>query len=303
MLYSEITVKTTSQAAEIVAYFLQEVCMDGVSIYDIHDLYDNPSWDYKDDIAEKPYDKEVLVKGYCNLDETESVIQSLKQNLSCLTDAGSLTISVGQVEGDSWVAKWKETFKPIETEKIVICPEWQNVSTDKKVLLLDTGIAFGTGQHETTSMCLQFAENLNLSEKTVLDVGCGSGILGLSALLLGAKHACLVDIDRQAVDVAVHNAQINNVQNSCNILQGNLTEKVNGTFDVVFANLTADILVGLYADIAKVVHSGTIVVLSGILDTKLDGILQLFGQTFEKIDVLQKGEWRAVKFVTKEIAQ
>ncbi len=303
MLYSEITVKTTSQAAEIVAYFLQEVCMDGVSIYDIHDLYDNPSWDYKDDIAEKPYDKEVLVKGYCNLDETESVIQSLKQNLSCLTDAGSLTISVGQVEGDSWVAKWKETFKPIETEKIVICPEWQNVSTDKKVLLLDTGIAFGTGQHETTSMCLQFAENLNLSEKTVLDVGCGSGILGLSALLLGAKHACLVDIDRQAVDVAVHNAQINNVQNSCNILQGNLTEKVNGTFDVVFANLTADILVGLYADIAKVVHSGTIVVLSGIVDTKLDGILQLFGQTFEKIDVLQKGEWRAVKFVTKEIAQ
>ena len=182
MKFSEIIVHTTSECAEVVAYFLQEVCMDGVSIYDKNDLFTNPTWDYKDDSAVAIYEDEVLVKGYCNLEETEQVIAYLKDSFAYMQNAGSLQITVNEVEGDSWVEKWKETFKPIEVEKLVICPEWQTVETDKKVLLLDTGIAFGTDQHETTSMCLQFAENLPLQDKTVLDVGCGSGILGLSAL-------------------------------------------------------------------------------------------------------------------------
>ncbi|MBQ2805335.1 MAG: 50S ribosomal protein L11 methyltransferase, partial [Clostridia bacterium] len=172
MKYSEITVRTTSEMAEVVAYFLQEVCMDGVCIYDKKDL-ENASWDYKDENADKLYDTEVLVKGYCNKEDTPSVLNFLQQSFVGLQGAGSLQTEVNEVEGDSWVQTWKETFRPIETNKLVICPEWLSVETDKTVFLLDTGIAFGTGQHETTSMCLQFAENLDLTGKTVLDVGCG----------------------------------------------------------------------------------------------------------------------------------
>ena len=298
MKYSEITVRTTSEMAEVVAYFLQEVCMDGVCIYDKKDL-ENASWDYKDENADKLYDTEVLVKGYCNKEDTPSVLNFLQQSFVGLQGAGSLQTEVNEVEGDSWVQTWKETFRPIETNKLVICPEWLSVETDKTVFLLDTGIAFGTGQHETTSMCLQFAENLDLTGKTVLDVGCGSGILGLCSLLLGAQSAELVDIDSQATEIACHNAQINGLQHKCIVKTGDLTEKTNGTFDVVFANLTADILALLFNGIAQVVHSGTLVVLSGILDTRLEQVVDLYSQKFNVLQTKQMGEWRALLLQTK----
>lgn len=294
MNFTEITVRTTSQMAEVVAYFMQEVSADGVSIYDKNDLYNNPSWDYKDDSAESVYEQEVTVKGYCNVEDTERVLDFLRQRFSTLKNAGSLQITTATVDGNSWVAKWKETFKPIETEKLVICPEWQTTDTNKKVLLLDVGVAFGTGQHETTSMCLTLAENLNLNGLTVLDVGCGSGILGLSALLLGAKNASLVDIDSQAADAAKHNAQINDLADKCVIKTGNLLEQVSGTFDVVFANLTADILSLLRNDICTVTRPNTIVILSGILDVKLTGVIAEYQDKFNVEKVLEKGEWRAL---------
>ena len=299
MDFTEITVFTNSENAEVVAYFLQEVCLDGVTILDKNDLYENASWDYKDDSADMVYADEVMVKGYCNVEDTNSVLTFLRQNLANLADAGSLDIKVGTVDGNAWVEKWKETFRPLETDKLVICPEWQSVETDKTVFLMDSGVAFGTGQHETTSMCLEFLENLHLADQTVLDVGCGSGILGLCSLLLGAKTAELVDIDVQATDVALHNAQINGLEHLCSIKTGNLTEKTTGTFNIVFANLTADILQLLYQDISTVVHSGTTLILSGILDIKLDGIIELYSQKFDVIEIKQKGEWRALKLSAK----
>ena len=294
MDYSEIAVYTTSEMAEVVAYFLQEVCMDGVSIYDKKDLYDNASWDYKDDTAELVYDDEVVVKGYCEQEDTNRVLDFLRQTLANLHDAGSLKVVVNTVDGNAWVEKWKETFRPIETAKLVICPEWQSVETDKTVFLLDTGIAFGTGQHETTAMCLTIAEELDLNGKTVLDVGCGSGILGLCALLLKAKRAELVDIDVQATEIAKHNAEINGLAEKCSVKTGSLTEKTSGTFDVVFANLTADILQLLRGEIDKVVKRGTLLILSGILDVKLEQVIQAYSDGFEVLRTLQLGEWRAL---------
>ena len=299
MDYSEIAVYTTSEMAELIAYFLQEVCMDGVSIYDKKDLYNNSSWDYKDDSADLIYDDEVVVKGYCEQEDTQRVLDFLRQNLEGLHDAGSLKVVVNTVDGNAWVAKWKETFRPIETAKLVICPEWQSVTTDKTVFLMDTGVAFGTGQHETTSMCLEIAESLDLSGKTILDVGCGSGILGLCALLLGAESAELVDIDVQATDIAKHNATINGLDGKCEIKTGSLTEKTSGTFDIVFANLTADILQLLRAEIGKVVKRETLLVLSGILDVKLDEVLRAYSDSFEVMGTREKGEWRAVLLRSK----
>lgn len=273
--------------------------MDGVSIYDKNDLYNNSGWDYKDDSADSLYASEVVVKGYCNTEDTPRVLDFLREKFAALTDAGSLNITVNTVEGDAWVETWKKTFTPITTDKLVICPEWQTVNTDKKVLLLDTGIAFGTGQHETTSMCVDYAEQLNLSGCCVLDVGCGSGILGLSALLLGADRAVLVDVDPQATEIAAHNAQINGLTERCDIITGNLTQQVAGKFDVVFANLTADILQLLHDEISCVVNSGTTVVLSGILDVKLRQVTQLYADAFDIVSIASKGEWRAVMLRAK----
>ena len=299
MDYSEIAVYTTSEKAEIVAYFLSEVCMDGVSIFDINDLYDNPGWDYKEEGIEQRYDSEVVVKGYCDSEDTDRVLDFLRRELDGLTDAGSLKIEVRVVDGDAWVDKWKETFRPIETDKLVICPEWQSVETDKKVFLMDSGVAFGTGQHETTSMCLEFMEKLPLDGKRVLDVGCGSGILGLCCLLLGADSAELVDIDPQATDITRHNAAINGLQSRTAIKTGNLTEQTEGTFDIVFANLTADILALLHRDISKVVHSGSVAVLSGILDVKSDEVIDMYSDRFDVIEIKAKGEWRALLLATR----
>lgn len=268
--------------------------MDGVSIYDVKDLYDNPSWDYKDEGIELQYASEVVVKGYCNLEDTDSVLHFLRLSFQGLTNAGSLNIEVNTVDGNAWVDNFRKTFRPLETDKLVICPEWESVQTPKTVFLMDSGVAFGTGQHETTSMCLEFAEGLDLCGKTVLDVGCGSGILGLCALLLGAKSAELVDIDSQATDVAKHNAEINGLTDKCVVKTGNLTEQTSDTFDIVFANLTADILELLRQDISQVVAKGTLVVLSGILDVKLDGVLAIYSDLFEVLSVKQKGEWRAL---------
>ena len=296
MKYSEITVFTNSQCAELVAYYLQEVCMDGVSIYDPTDLYQNSSWDYKDDSAEALYGSEVKVKGYCNLEDTTSVLDFLSGNFATLTDAGSLKIELAEVEGDAWVETWQKTFRPIETDKLIICPEWQTADNPhgKKVLLLNTGVAFGTGQHETTSMCLALMEQLDIYGACVLDVGCGSGILGLSALTLGAQFAELIDIDPQATEIAAHNAQVNNLTNSVSIKCGNLTTETQGVFDFVFANLTADILALLYNDISQVVRKGTYIVLSGILDIKLQQVTQLYSQKFTVCQTVEKGEWRAI---------
>ena len=299
MNFSEIAVYTTSEMAELVAYFLQEVCMDGVSIYDKNDLYDNPSWDYKEDGIELQYASEVVVKGYCNLEDTDRVLHFLRQSLKGLDDAGSLDIVVRTVDGDAWVDKWRETFQPIETSKLVICPEWQQVDTNKTVFLMDSGVAFGTGQHETTSLCLEFLEKLPLKGKTVLDVGCGSGILGLCSLLLGAQWAELVDIDSQATDVAKHNAQINGLGKKCVIKTGNLVELTNDTFDVVCANLTADVLELLREDIVKVLKHGSYMVLSGILDVKLERVLDVYSDVFDIGKVKQQGEWCALLLKTK----
>ena len=273
--------------------------MDGVSIFDKNDLYTNPSWDYKEDGIELQYASEVVVKGYCNLEDTDSVLHFLRENLSHLDNAGSLKVVVNTVDGNAWVDKFREVFRPIETDRLVICPEWQSVETDKTVFKMDSGVAFGTGQHETTSMCLECAELLELKGKSVLDVGCGSGILGLCALLLGARHAELIDIDPQATDVAIHNAQINGLIDKCVVKTGNLTEQTKFTFDVVFANLTADILELLHADISQVVRHVSIVVLSGILDVKLDGVVNLYSDLFEVLEIRQKGEWRALLLKAK----
>lgn len=295
--YSQITVSTNTATSELVAYFLQECCMDGVSIYDRKD-FDNGSWDYADENAVNNYSDEVLVKGYCNIEEVENAVDYLKQNLSGLTDAGTLNITVDEVDGDMWINNWKKTFRPLEIGGIVVCPQWMTPEEGQQglpVLYLDSGSAFGTGQHETTAMCIRLMDKADVKGKNVLDVGCGSGILGLAALLKGANHAVLTDIDMQATEATLVNAGLNGLTDKCTAVCGDLAKDIDEQFPVVFANLTAEILYLLAEGITKVTLPKGKLVLSGILNDRADKVELAFSkQGFTKIDSMSEGEWTAL---------
>lgn len=197
-------------------------------------------------------------------------------------------------EEQDWLNNWKQYFNPIEVgEKILIRPTWREKydPKDRVVLNLDPGLAFGTGTHETTRLCLQAVEKYTTPQTTMLDVGCGSGILAVAALLLGAKSAVGVDIDEMAVKTAKENAQLNGVEDKFSVLAGNLTEKVEGKYNVVAANIVADAIIMLSKDIKKFMYDDSVYIMSGIIDTRVDDVLNAISDTFEVKEKLLENGW------------
>lgn len=173
---------------------------------------------------------------------------------------------------DDWINSWKKYFKPVPVgEKLLIHPAWEEDFEDEGriVLHLEPGVAFGSGTHETTRLCLEVLEKRVQPDCRVLDVGCGSGILSVASLLLGAKEAVGVDIDPLAVKTATENGKLNGFgPEKYTLLCGNLTEKVEGVFDVIVANIVADAIKLLSADIAKFMKPNAVYIVSGIIDTR-----------------------------------
>jgi ribosomal protein L11 methyltransferase len=170
-------------------------------------------------------------------------------------------ISTAPCIKEDWINNWKKYFKPIKVgNKLLIRPTWENEyeAGDRKVLHLEPGLAFGTGTHETTRLCMELLEQYVKPDMEVLDIGCGSGILSVAALLLGAKSAVGVDIDELAVKTAVQNAEINHVADRFTGICGNLTEKVSGQFHIVVANIVADVIIMLTSDVERYMHRDTV---------------------------------------------
>ena len=200
------------------------------------------------------------------------------------------------VEQD-WINNWKKYFKPIPVgQKLLIRPTWEEEyeAGDRKVLHLEPGLAFGTGTHETTRLCMELLEEYVQPGFDVLDVGCGSGILSVAALLLGADKAVGVDIDALAVKTAVQNAQINHVQNRFIGICGDLTEKVTGKYNVVVANIVADVIILLTKDIERFMHRDTVYVMSGIIDTRESDVFAVVEQKFNIISRKTEKGWVAL---------
>lgn len=196
-----------------------------------------------------------------------------------------------------WINNWKKYFKPIPVgEKLLIRPTWETVenTNGRKVLDLDPGLAFGTGTHETTRLCMQMLENYVEDSMTVLDVGCGSGILSVAALLLGAKEAVGVDIDELAVKTARQNAELNHVNEKFTGICGNLTDKVEGKYDIVVANIVADVIVMLTKDVQEFMKPDTVYLMSGIIDTREQDVLDAIEEHFKIIDRKTEKGWVAL---------
>ena len=210
---------------------------------------------------------------------------------------GTLELNVSIVDDGDWKDNWKQFYKPMEIgDRLVVTPAWEQVESNKLILKIDPGMAFGTGSHETTSLCLEYLQEIDLTNKSVLDVGCGSGILSQGAVLLGAKNAVGCDIDEAAVTAAKNNAALNEISAKVEYFKGDLLDSVSGKFEIVVANIVADIVMALTDDIGKVICDNGIFISSGIIVERVPEVVTHIEQRgFEILEIRQKRGWAAVK--------
>ena len=302
--YIEISVKTTHLGSELVADALSEFSEGGVSVSDVQDVIDlensGKNWDYAEESVYSK-DKTVVVKCYVKISEKARKLADVSRALKTLKenspfDLGELSVSETEVDGEEWRDKWKENFKPIRIDKIVIVPEWMDYAPEKdeKTVIIGSNMAFGTGEHETTSMCVELLQKYVDKNDTVIDVGTGSGILGIAAAKLGAKNVIMTDIDECAITAAEQNIKLNGVQNAKVYLK-NLLDDNTVKGDVIVANIMAEVLIAFAAGLKSNLNLGGRVILSGILTDRLDKVIAAYkAQGFTLLDTKIKGEWAAI---------
>ena len=310
MKYIELTIHTTTEASEIISDIMWNYTDYGVTICDRTDIIalqtakESTFWDYMDDdlTVDKPSD--VLVKCYVAEDVANEVITSILRDIADSKDRsegflnfGTLEDTKRLVDGDDWIDVWKKHFRPIHLGAIVVVPEWIDYTPaeNEHVVLLDSNMAFGTGEHETTSMCVELMQEYITPSSVCIDVGCGSGILGISAIKLGAEKAYLTDIDPIAVESSLHNATLNGVAEKTVVAHSNLLENTDVQGDIMMANITGEVLKMLAPSIPKNLKKDGVLILSGIIESRLDMVKQAYEAVgmqivFEK----RKGEWFAL---------
>ena len=218
-------------------------------------------------------------------DNISEAVQFLRERLT----AADITYTIDQsmVKEDDWRNNWRKFFQPMPVgERLLINPSWYTDTDPKGRLMMniDPGLAFGTGKHETTQLCMEALERHVKGGEKVLDVGCGSGILGIAAVMLGADSAFGVDIDEVAVRTANENAAVNHVEDKFTAIAGDLVDKVDGKYDIVVANIVADAIIALSASVKKFMTDDAVYITSGIIDTRADDVKKAIGDSFDIVE-------------------
>lgn len=290
---------------------------------DVTDLLNKKNqydWDYVDDSVRELAQEEPAITVY--FDRTEEGRKNLETAMACVEaiktqkedpdsawarmDLGRLEMEISVADDEDWKDKWKEYFKPAHiTDRIVVKPSWETYerqSEDELIIEIDPGMAFGTGTHPTTTLCVKLLEKYIESPRdVVLDVGCGSGILSMAAALLGVDETVGVEIDPVAVEVAKENVELNGLSDRIRVMEGDLTKGLDMKADIVVANLMADLVMMLSKDVAKHLRGKAIYISSGILIEKQAQVSQVIRSCgFEILEVLEQGEWCAIAARLKE---
>ena len=311
MNWTEVKIYTTTAGIDPLTGSMLDLGLQGFMIEDAQDfdefLHDTTQhWDYVDQaVMEKMKDCETCVTIYVadnpqGMEELMQVRQILARLKAQDPDGkyGRLELEMKDVDEEDWSNAWKKYYHPVQVgEHLVVCPSWEayDRQPDDVVLTLNPGMAFGTGTHDTTRLCMELLEKYITPQDTVLDVGCGSGILAITAALLGANKIIGCDIDEVAVKVAGENAALNGVQDRIAFHQGDLTSQVEGSFQIICANIVADVIIRLSEDAGRYLAKDGIFITSGIIDTREQDVLNALEQNgFQVIERRTSGGWVAL---------
>lgn len=312
MKWNQFRLKTTTVAEDIVSSMLADLGIEGVQIEDkipltqsdkeqmfvdiLPDIPEDDGCAYLTFYLDEDVDKqELLLKVRQELEEMRSYL-----------NVGECTIEESQTEDVDWVNNWKQYFHQFYIDDILVIPSWENVEakdSDKMVIHIDPGTAFGTGMHETTQLCIRQLKKYVTEDTEILDVGCGSGILGMLALKFGAKHSVGTDLDPCAIDATYENMDNNGIsRDQYEVMIGNIIDdkavqdKVGyEKYDIVAANILADVLVPLTPVIIHQMKKGGIYITSGIIEDKEDVVVKAVKEAgLEVLEVNHQGEWVSV---------
>lgn len=299
----EITIHTTNEASEIVESILLDYGSTGVAIEDPTTLEENLHDDFGTIVELSPADYPevgVVVKGYINElnfdDETFSRFKGELEQLGKNINIGEFfKIETTTIKDSDWENSWKDYFNILNIgEKFVIVPTWREYeNTDNKYIInIDPGMAFGTGGHETTSLCIKNLEKYVKPHDNVIDVGCGSGILSIAASYLTDGNLKAVDLDKLAVDVSRENFALNNLENRIEVEEASLLTKETKKYDVIVANILAHIIELMLEDAYKLLEDGGYFITSGIIKDKKDELLEkMLEQGFKLVEETSDNEW------------
>jgi ribosomal protein L11 methyltransferase len=315
MRWKKFTLTTTTEAVDLISSMFDEIGIEGIEIEDNTPLTEAETKGmFIDILPELPPDEGIAkVSFYLDPDSDVNIEEMLKRveegldELALFIDLGARTLETSETEDKDWINNWKQYFKPFTVDDILIKPTWEEIPQehkDKLLIEIDPGTAFGTGQHETTQLCIRQLKKYVTPETKILDVGTGSGILGITALKLGAKEVFGTDLDENAIVAVKENMEANDiVPDKFKVLKGNIIDDKEvkaevgfEAYDLVVANILADIIIMLQKEIPVHMKKGAIFITSGIINMKEEAVKKAFAEneSFELVEITYQGEWVSV---------
>ena len=312
MKWNRFTIKTKTEAEDVIISALADVGVEGVEIQDKQPLTETDKEQmFVDIMPEGPADDGIAYLNFYLEEDTETApvlekVRAVLEEVRGYMDIGEGTIEESQTEDKDWINNWKEYFHQFYVDDILIVPSWEEVKEedkDKMILHIDPGTAFGTGMHETTQLVIRQLKKFVTKDTQMLDVGTGSGILGIVALKLGAAHVVGTDLDPCAIPAVADNKEANDIKDETfDMLIGNIIDdkEVQDTvgyekYDIVTANILADVLVPLTPVIVNQMKKGAYYITSGILDVKEEVVVKAVKDAgLQLVEVTHQGEWVSV---------